>query len=116
MICVHEPVAGFRPEKAAFSAYRLGDEERAAFRVVERGRMELDELHIGYRRARPACHGDAVARCYRRIRRVPVDLTAAAGREECGARAEELKAAGIRIERECAHTGRTVCGECEVQH
>ena len=43
--------------------------------------MELHELHVGERHARAMRDGEAVAGRHDRIRRVPIDLAAAAGRQ-----------------------------------
>ena len=51
-------------EQPAFAAHRFGDQEGLGMRVVEAGRVELDEFHVrrrGSRRARPAAMPSPVA-------------------------------------------------------
>lgn len=66
----------------ALAPHGLGDEERGTGRQDRR--MELHELEVGDRRARAQCHGDAVTGGAVRVRRVGVEVTGAAGREDHG--------------------------------
>ena len=68
-------------EHRAFAAHRLGDQRERVLRRVERGRMELHELHVGQRHAGAMRDREAVAGGDDGIRRVAIDLAAAAGRE-----------------------------------
>ena len=74
----HEARAVGQLQQAAFAAHGLGDQEGLGLRVVEAGRVELDEFHVGDPAAGPPGHGDAVAGRGVRARRVEVDLARAA--------------------------------------
>ena len=52
VVAVHERGAVAQAQDAALAAQRLADQERLRRRVVEAGRVELEELHVA-RRARP---------------------------------------------------------------
>ena len=70
VIAVHELLAVLQPQDGPETAHRLGDEEVGFLAgMVERGRMELDELHVFGDRFGPVAHGDAVARGDFRIAR-----------------------------------------------
>ena len=64
---------------AAFAAHRLGDQEGLGMRVVQAGRVELDELHVRDAAAGAPRHRDAVAGGGVGIGGVEVDLAGAAG-------------------------------------
>ena len=81
MLPLHEAHAARVDEDRAFAAHRLGDERERILRRVERRRMELHELHVGERDAGAMRDREAVARRDDRIRRVAIDLAAAARRE-----------------------------------
>ena len=98
VVVLHERLAVREPQHAAFAAQRLGDEEAAGVRVIEHGRMELDELEIAARGADAIRHRDAVAGRDVGVRRVDVDLAGAARREHGRARADRLDLAGLRVE------------------
>ena len=55
------------------------DQEGLGVRVVQAGRVELDELHVRHAAAGAPCHRDAVAGRGVGIGRVQVDLAGAAG-------------------------------------
>ena len=84
----HEGVAAARAQDPALAAHGLADQEGLGLRVEEAGGVELHELHVGDRGARPVRHGHAVARRDVRIARVEVDLAGAARGEHRDARAE----------------------------
>ena len=88
VVARHEALAVGQLEQPAFAAHRLGDQERLGVRVVEAGRVELDEFHVRDRRARAPAHGHAVAGRGVGIGRVEVDLARAAGGEDGVARAD----------------------------
>ena len=67
----------------ALAAQRLGEQEGLRLRVVEAGRVELEELHVRDRRAGAVRHRDAVAGRDVGVRRVEVDL---ARRRRCRGR------------------------------
>ena len=81
MPVAHEAHAARVHEHRALAAHRLGDQRERILRRVERRRMELHELHVGERDAGAMRDRVAVARRDHRIRRVPIDLAAAARRE-----------------------------------
>ena len=74
----------------------FGDQERRRPGIVERRGMELDELHVGDRRAGPVRHRDAVARRDGRIGRVEIDLSQPAGGEHDDRREKRLDLARDR--------------------
>ena len=74
--------AGRELELAALAAHRLGDQEILDLQIVEAGRMELHELHVGDPAARPPCHGDAVAGRAARRGRIEIGPARAAGGED----------------------------------
>src|SRR5207302_4796039 len=57
----HERVAANVHETRPFAAQRLGNEEPRRTRMLERGRMKLDELEIAHPRSGAIREGDAVA-------------------------------------------------------
>ena len=59
-------------------AQRLGDEGPWHSGMVQRGRVELHELHVGDGHAGAHSHGDPVASCLGRVRRDGEQLTGAA--------------------------------------
>ena len=71
-----------RLEHAAFAAHRLADQKGLGLGMIEAGGMELDELHVGDRRAGALGHGHAVAGGDVRIGGVEIDLAAAAGGQQ----------------------------------
>jgi hypothetical protein len=73
--------AGRQPEQAAFTAHRFTYQEGLGIRVVQAGRMELDELHVGDPAAGTPCHRDAVAGRGVGVGGVQVDLAGAACRQ-----------------------------------
>jgi hypothetical protein len=91
----HEGVAVREAQDAALAAQRLRDEEALGLRVEERGRVELEELHVRDERARAVRHRDAVARRDVGVGRVEVDLARAARREDRGARRDRVDLARV---------------------
>ena len=94
----HEARAVGQAQDAAFAAHRLGDQERLGVRVIEAGRMELDELHVGDAAAGAPGHGDAVAGRGVGIGGVEVDLAGAAGGEHGMAGAEGDHPVAVAVE------------------
>ena len=80
MVFVHELLTVLCLEFRSETPHCLRNEKRAFlfFLCVKRGRMELVELKIGYRRAGAVGHGQPVARGDRRVRCVQVNLPRAA--------------------------------------
>jgi hypothetical protein len=107
VVARHKRIAAARAEDASFSTHGLGNEERATLGMVERGWVELDELHVGDRCAQPPGHGDAVPGRGRWVRRMAVNLSASSRGEKDSLRAEEMEASAFRLqgERSNAFTG-----------
>ena len=57
----HEALAVRSPEHAALTAHSSGDQKGLGQRMIQAGRMKLDELHICYTTARAPGHGNAIA-------------------------------------------------------
>jgi hypothetical protein len=62
VIARHELLTVLVDQPRSFAAHRLGDEERALLRMIEAGRVELDELHVRNRRPRTPGHRHTVSR------------------------------------------------------
>lgn len=83
---------------AAFAAYRFGDQKRFCLRMVEAGRVKLDEFHVGDAAASAPAHGDAVAGGDIRVAGVQVDLARAAGGEHGKAAGDGDDLVGVAIQ------------------
>ena len=105
----HERLAVRPPQDRPLAAQRLADQERLRLRVVQAGRVELDELHVADRHAGAVGHGDAVAGRDVGVGRVEVHLAGAAGGQQRRARAEALHRAG-RPDRARRRPSRTASG------
>ncbi|KAG0190646.1 hypothetical protein DFQ28_001761 [Apophysomyces sp. BC1034] len=77
----HEALAVGQLQSPTFAAHGLGNQKGTSIRMVQAGRMELDELHVRHACARPPSHRDAVASRGIRVRRVQVNFTGAPGRQ-----------------------------------
>jgi hypothetical protein len=77
----HEARAVRQAQQAALAAQGLGDQEGLGVRVVQAGRVELDELHVRHPAAGAPGHGDAVAGGRVGVGGVEIDLAGAAGGE-----------------------------------
>ena len=86
-------------ELRTFAAQRLGDEEAALLRVVQAGRVELDELHVADAAAGAPGHGDAVAGGGVGVAGVAVDLAHAAGGQHHRRGAQRLDALAVHVQR-----------------
>ena len=75
----HEAGAVGQQQDAAFAAHRFGDQEGFGVRVVQAGRVELDEFHVGHPAAGAPGHRDAVAGGGVGVGGVEIDLAGAAG-------------------------------------
>ena len=96
----HEAVAGLgNLELPALAAHRLGDQEVLDLQIVEAGRVELHEFHVGNPAARPPGHGDAVAGRALGRGREEIDPARAAGGEDRRPGGEGLDLPGRRVER-----------------
>ena len=69
-------------EARAFASQRFGQQEPRLPRQHQRRRMELDELEISDPGAAAIRHRDAVSGRHRRVGRVPIDVSGAAGRQQ----------------------------------
>src|SRR6185295_11416841 len=87
------------PELPALAAHRLGDQEILDVEIVEAGRVELHELHVGDPAAGPPGHGDAVAGGAARRGREEIDAPRAAGGEDGGAGGEGLDLPALAVQR-----------------
>ena len=88
-----DPVGPRQVQGRALAAQRLGDQEAALLRVVQAGRVELDELHVADPAAGAPGHRDAVAGGGVGVAGVAVDLADAAGGQHDGAGRQRLDAA-----------------------
>ena len=68
-----------------------------ALRVVQAGRVELHELHVGHAAAGAPGHGDAVAGGGVRVAGVEIDLAGAAGGEHHEARAAKVSTRPVAL-------------------
>src|SRR5207245_8199801 len=66
-------------QDGALAAYCLGDQKRARLGVIQRGGMELDELHVPDRRSRPVGHRHAITGRERRSDRKSTRLNSSHG-------------------------------------
>ena len=83
VVLLHELLAVLQSQQASEAPHRLGDQERRALAgIVERGGVELDELHVLDHALGPVHHRHAVARGYGRVGRRVVDIAHAAGRHD----------------------------------
>ena len=101
MVALHEGGAVGQFQNRALAAKRLRNEKRLGGGMIQAGGMELVELEVGDRRARPIRHRDAVARRDIGIGGVEIDLAGAARRQHRGARnhfADFVSAAVERID------------------
>jgi tetratricopeptide (TPR) repeat protein len=112
----HEPLPAPVEEDRPLAAHRLADERERVLAGVERGGMELHELHVGETRAGAVRDREAVAGGDLRVGRVAVDLPAAARREHRRVRHDLHRAPGDAR----AHAGHlravAVVDEQQVEH
>ena len=105
VVARHERGAVAQAQDAALAAHRLRDQERLRGRVIEAGRVELEELHVRDARAHPVRHRDAVAGRDVGVRRVEVDLARAAGGQHHRARDDRFHGAGRLVQQVGAEHG-----------
>ena len=91
----HEPLPRGVLQDPALAAGALGDED-AAFE--ERGRVELDELHVLQERPRVVGRGGPVPGAAVGVRRPAVDPTGSAGGDDDGLRRHLLELTGLLVE------------------
>ena len=93
---VDEALAVVVAQHRALAAQRLGEQRPRHRRMVQRGRVELDELDVGRRHAGPQRHRDPVAGRLRRVGRDREELAGPARREHdvAGAHLDLTVAAG----------------------
>src|SRR3954468_13026598 len=82
--------AGWKLQLSTLAAHRFGDQEVLDLQIVEAGRVELHELHVGDATARAPRHRDAVARRAPRRGRIEVGAAGAARGEDGRARGQRL--------------------------
>ena len=98
VVALHEGGAVAAPEDRTLAAHRLRDQERAGARVVQGGRVELHELHVGHGRAGAVRHGDPVAGGNVRVAGVEVDLAGPSRGKERDAGGEGLHRAALDVQ------------------
>ena len=101
VVVLHEGVASVRAQDPALTANRFADEFTLRLWVVEAGRVELHELHVGQARTRAVRHRHAVTRGDVGVGGVEVDLARTTSREQHDARLEELDL----LRRDIEHVG-----------
>ena len=101
-VALHEALACRIGEIAAFAARALGDQ---AARAIDAGRVELHELHVLQRQARPQYHAVAVAGAGVRRSAGEVGAAVAAGREHRLLGAEAVHRAVVHLEADDAAHG-----------
>ena len=94
----HEAGAVGQLQQPALAADGLGNQEGLGLRVVQAGRVELDELHVADPAARPPRHRYAVAGRDVGVGGVQIDLAGAAGGEHRVARGEGDDLARLDVE------------------
>ena len=77
----HEAPAGLVDQHRALAAHRLADQRHRIEPDIERGGMELHELHVGQRRAGPCRQRQPLADGAQRIGGVGVEPAQSAGRQ-----------------------------------
>jgi hypothetical protein len=97
VVAGHEPLADVVAQNGALAAGGLRDQEPRGIRQREGGRMELHELQVLDRGARPKSGGDSVAGGDGRIRGDAEDLTDAAGGDDRGPRLDQDIAAPRQV-------------------
>ena len=98
IVLLHELLAVLVDKHRALAAHRLGDEEPLRLRMVEAGRMELDELHVLDLRPRAPRKRNAVPGRRVGIARVEVHLAAAARRENRVRRTDRVDLAALLVQ------------------
>src|SRR5687768_4427544 len=78
---LNESLATVVPNDLTLPTHRFGDEREWVLRRIERGRVELNELHVDQPNACAPGDRVAVTRRDHRVGRVTIDLTAASRRE-----------------------------------
>src|SRR5579875_164065 len=88
VIALHKRLSILMAKLSSLPTQRFGNEKGTCLRVVQCGRMELDELHIGYRGPNAPCHRHSIARGDLRIGGVFVNSSASTGCQKSGPSAE----------------------------
>jgi hypothetical protein len=107
----HEAGAVGQLEQATFAAHRFGDQEGFGLRVIEAGRMELDEFHVRHPAARAPGHGHAIAGGDIGIGGEQIDLARTAGGEHGVARGKAQHAVALDVEHVSAQTALVVLAD-----
>ncbi len=76
---LHKALAVGQQQLATFAAHRFGNQERLGLRVIQAGRVELVEFHIGDAATGAPGHGDAIAGSAVRVAGVQIHLAGATG-------------------------------------
>ena len=95
----HEACAIGQFQDTAFAAHRLGNQERFCVRVVQAGRVELDEFHVSHAASGAPAHRDAVAGGSVRVGGVEINFTRAAGRQDGVVRGDGVDFIAQAVER-----------------
>ena len=82
MIFAHELNSIDSLEHAALAADRFTNEKRLRLRVIQTGRVELDELHVGDRGSSAVGHCHTITGRDVRVRRIKIDFAATARGQE----------------------------------
>ena len=99
VVLVHELRAVGQAQDRPEAAHRFGDEEIGLFAgVVERRRVELDELHVLGDGLGAVAHGDAVSRGDDRVRGRGVDVSAAARGDDRELREHRLDLVRVEVQ------------------
>jgi len=99
VVFLHELRAVDVLQDGSVAAHRLRDQETGTVaRMVQRGGVELDELHVADRALGAVDHGDAVACGYQRVGGGGVDGTHAAGGHDGHLGQECLHLAGVLVQ------------------
>jgi len=99
MVALHERGAVGQFQNRALAAKRLRDEKGLGGGMIQAGGMELIELEVCDRRARPIRHRDTVARRDVGVGGVEIDLAGAACRQHRGARNHFADFVSVAVER-----------------
>ena len=108
---LHERSTVRQQQAPALTTHRLGDQKGFCLGMVQAGRMELVEFHVGDTAAGAPGHGDAVTTGGVRITGIQVNLAGAAGGEYHLAGTEGLDALPVAVQ----HIGTDTAVVCQPQ-
>jgi hypothetical protein len=98
IVVLHETRAIGQRQVPALTPQRFGDEKAALLRVIQAGRVELDELHVADTATGAPGHGNAVAGGGVGVAGVAVDLAHAAGGQHHGGSGQGLHPAMVHVQ------------------